>query len=291
MHDPLTKRVLAALERTRPRPRWEFVFKNYTFWGLGAVAVLVGAVAFSAALFEVANAGWALYAATHRDFFTFFFAVAPFLWAVVLIVFIALGYVNIRRTERGYRYPLAVIALGAVLTSVTLGTALYATGFGAEVEEALGDHPPFYRPIMAVERAWWVDPSEGLIAGSVVSAASTTRTFIMKDFHGATWVVNGEDLSAHDLVVLARGGVVRLVGLPATTSIRAAASSTERVFHACFAFPWKQFGLGTDEPPPPPVAVFSFGSASETNPSAARSDVCKGIRPYEMLRTVDENGF
>ncbi len=281
--DTLAKRILDKIEgeKLTPRPRWEFVFKNYVFWTLGALAVALGAFAFAAAVFEVQNAGWNLAVATHPDFLTFFLAVAPFLWAIVLIVFLALGYANIRRTKRGYRYPLAVIALGAVLTSVALGSGLYAAGLGGEIEESLGGQLPFYRPILVEEHGWWTAPQKGLLGGTVMSLASSTKSFVLKDFSGHTWQVDVSDLRGHDLVVLARGGTVHVVGVPTT------ASST--IFHACFVFPWQVFGQMRDETPPPPL--FVPGPSLETSSSAPRSEQCRGLAPYTQLRALDGNGF
>ncbi len=287
--DHLAQRVLDRIttEKVTPRPRWEFLFKNYSFWTLGAAAVALGAVAFSAALFEVENAGWSLYAATHADLLRFFLDVVPLLWVAALAAFILIGYANIRHTRRGYRYPLALIALGAVLTSVTLGTGLYATGLGGEIEEAIGSHPPFYRPILDEERSWWLAPGKGLLGGVVLSvgpaASSSKLTFVLKDFSGHVWYVNGADLRNPDLTVLAHGGIVRIVGVPVATS------ATSSTFHACFIFPWEVFG--TIAIPPLPKSLAFIASTSERIAGTARSELCRGIRPYKQLHTLDENGL
>ena len=281
--DRLAARVLERIEEDHvvPRPRVAFLFRNYTFWTLGALAVILGAFAFAAALFEVENAGWQFAIATHGGFLSLFLSAAPFLWVFALLLFLLLGYVNIRRTRRGYRYPLAVIALGAVLTSVALGTGLYAAGLGAELEEAVGDHPPFYRPILVEEQNWWVAPGKGLLGGTLVSLATSTDTFVLRDFSGTLWTVDAHDLRGNDLLVLARGGMVRIVGAPVS------ASST--AFHACFVFPWTIAGVFQDAQLPPPL--FVPATSTERASTTPRSDICRGIRPYTQLRTLDENGL
>lgn len=283
------ERVLHKIttEGVHPRPRWEFLLKNYIFWSVGAVAVALGAVAFSAALFEVENTTWRLYMVTHSDFFSFLLSVAPLLWVLALGVFLLIGYVNIRCTKRGYRYPLSIIAMGAVLTSVTLGSALYAAGLGGQIEESIGSIPPFYRPILQEERGWWTSPTKGLLGGVVVSvaaaASSSTLDFVLKDFSGHLWKVDASDLRGIDLTVLERGGTVRVVGVPVVGT-----SSSSSAFHACFVFPWRVFGLGASTPVPPLAA---FSSTTERMFGLARSDECRGIRPYRQLRNLDENGF
>ena len=279
----LAQRVLKRItgEHLVPRPRWEFLFRNYSFWTLGALAVALGAFAFSAALFEVANVDWRLSVATHANFLSFFLAAAPFLWVFILVLFILVGYVNIRRTKHGYRYPLAIIAFGAVLTSLTLGSGLYAAGLGGELEEAVGDHPPFYRPILIEERSWWLAPEKGLLGGQIVSRASDAASFALRDFNGRTWEVDGSDLRGSDLAAVARGGVVRIVGVPT--------AATSSVFHACFVFPWKTYDSFLDEPLMPFSVIIA--STSERSPAPPRSDICKGIRPYQQLRVLDKTGL
>lgn len=113
----LAKRVLSRIEGGHlvPRPRWEFIARNCLFWVLSALAVALGARAFSMSLFEVENVDWRLSAAS-------------FFWIGVLALSIGIGYVTVRRTDHGYRYPIAVVALGAMLASLALGACLYAVG-------------------------------------------------------------------------------------------------------------------------------------------------------------------
>jgi hypothetical protein len=279
----LARRVIDRIvdEHLTPRPRWEFLFKNYLFWGLGALAVAFGALAASATLFEVTNVDWRLSVATHPDFLTFFLAAAPFFWVIALALFIFIGYVNIRFTNHGYRYSLAVLALGAVLTSLALGCAIYATGFSGEVEEIIGDHPPFYRPIIATERSWWLAPEKGLIGGQVVQTASSSVSFVLRDFNGRVWNIDGSDLRAPDLAAVRRGGTVRIVGVPV--------AATSSAFHACFVFSWEMHGGPWNGSPPPPPAALA--STSRESAATMFSEICKGIRPYQQLRNVDEDGL
>lgn len=282
-NDPLAKRVLSRIteERLAPRPRWEFLFKNYLFWGLGALAVLLGALASSAMIFEIENVDWRLAPVTHTSFFSFFLDAAPLLWVGVLALFLFLGYANVRRTNHGYRYSLATIALGAILTSLALGSALYLTGFGSVVEEVAGDYPPFHSPILVREHSWWLSPESGLLGGRVVSVAPGISSFELLDFNGTSWRIDGSDLRTSDLATVARGGVVRVVGVPTT--------ATSSAFHACFVLPWEFHGGFGKSPLPFPLAFIA--STSERSSTFARSESCKGIRPYQQLRDIDTSGF
>lgn len=284
----IARRVLRRIgcENISPRPRWEFMAKNYFFWTLGALAVALGALAVAATLFEITNVDWRLSAATHPDFFAFFLAAAPFFWIIALAFFILIGYLNVRRTNHGYRYPLIVIALGAVLTSLALGSGLYMIGFGGKIDGAIGDHPPFYRPILIEERSWWLAPEKGLLGGQITSVAPNAASFALRDFSGKLWNVDESDLHNPDLATVARGGIVRIVGLPAGQA--GLPVSTTTTFHACFVFPWKTHEGFRDEPLQPPLAAIA--STSQKNATTTRSDACKNIRPYRQLRSIEGGG-
>lgn len=283
IEDHLAERVLHRIEdeHLTPRPRWEFLLKNYVFWTFGVFAVILGALAVSASFFEITNVDWRLGSATHPDFVSFFLAAAPVFWVVTLILFLLIGYINVRHTNHGYRYSLWVIALGAVMMSLTLGSGIYAVGFGRMVEEVVGDHPPFYRPIVAAQESWWLAPEKGLLGGKVVQVASNMTSFVVDDFTGHTWQVDSSDLRSRDLITVARGGEVRIVGAPTATSSTA--------FHACFVFPWKEHNDGDTDVPPRPLATIS--STTERNTMATRSEICKGIHPYQQLRSINKEGL
>ncbi|HQT82545.1 MAG TPA: hypothetical protein PLW99_00090 [Candidatus Paceibacterota bacterium] len=282
--DHLAKRVLDRIvdEHLTPRPRWEFLFKNYFFWSLGALAVALGALAFSATLFEITNVDWRFSTVTHPDFLTFFLAVAPFFWVIALALFLLIGYANIRSTKHGYRYSLATLALGAVLTSLALGSMLYATGLGGAVDAAIGDHPPFYRPIIAAQHSWWLAPERGLLGGQVIQADPSGASFTLRDFNGHIWQVSGSDLRTPDLTAVARGGTVRVVGVPTT--------ATSTAFHACFIFTWRTNGKFPGSQLAPSFTLH-VASTSERGEADARSEICRDIRPYQQLRSIDENGL
>jgi hypothetical protein len=286
-NDPLAQRVLERIkdERLVPRPRWEFIAKNYFFWVLGALAAVLGALSFSATLFELQNLqniDWRLSVATHPNFFSFFLAAAPLLWLVALVLASLWVYLNVRHTKYGYRYSLIVLALGAVLTSLVLGSVLYAVGVGGPIEESIGDRSPFYRPILAKERSWWSAPTQGLLGGQVVSVSSSTASFVLRDFNGQVWNVADGDLYSFDAARVIPGAVVRMVGVPTTT--------TTTMFHACFVFSWENQRRFFDEASSPHPLVFA-STSQRTLHSATSTGMCTGIRPYQQLQSIDHAGL
>lgn len=282
--EPIVKRVLERIEDEHvvPRPRWEFIFQNYFFWGLGALAVVLGAFAFSAIVFDIENMDWSLAAVTHGNVWLFLLDAAPFLWIGTLFLFIIVGYLNVRHTRYGYRYSLPAIAVGAVLSSVALGGTLYAFGLG-EVVDDLPGKLPFHQPILEAQKEWWQMPTKGLLGGTVASVTPNISSFSLKDSKGVTWQIDASDLRTPDLVAVARGGKVRVVGILSST--------TTPSFHGCFVLPWEAprgVAMKRGKAPSPLAAI---ASTSERSPSVPRSESCKGLGPYKQLRQLDDAGF
>jgi len=284
-HTTIAKNVLERIEREHVQPisRLHFILRNSALWATGILSILFGAVAAAASLFAIANAGWRYYVATHDNLLTFVVQSAPYVWLITFGVFILLGYEIFRRTKSGYRYPFIATALGSVFLSVLLGVGLYAFGFGEVFDDALGALP-FYRPAIANEQALWTHPERGLLAGKVVSLAPDFSNFTILSFDGKLWTVDGDDLRRFDEANLARGGLVRIVGVPFATST---ATSTDAVaFHACFVFPWEVYGsFGS-----PHMGMPFMHLLGERNTSLERSLECRGVRPYAPLRALEDEG-
>lgn len=278
--DTFAKRVLTRIdeEQVVPRARWAFVFKNYTFWGFSFMSMVFGALALSAILFEVTSIDWQLAPVTHSGFGALLLDAIPYLWVIVLLFFVGIGCVNVRHTKHGYRYPLWLIALGAVLTSVALGAVLHIAGLGELVDRAPRGRVPFYRPIVAEQQTWWLAPEKGFLSGRILSVASDAASFTVRDFNGVLWSVTANDLSSRDFAVVARGGTVRVVGIPA--------AATSTTFRACFVIPWMMHDRGQMFVPP----FVMVASTSERSFVQTRSEECRGIRPYQQIRSVDESG-
>lgn len=286
----VTKRVFEHIDREhlRPIPRARFVLQNVALWAFGILSILFGAIAAAAALFALANAGWRYYVATHDNFLTFLVQSAPFLWLLSLAVFVLIGYELFRHTKTGYRYSFVWIVTGSVALSIALGGALYTFGLGEVFEETIGTYVPFYQPTIAATHAMWVHPERGLLAGNVLAFASDTSSFTLRAFDGSVWTIDSDDLRGPDNAVLAKGGLVRIVGVPLAQPVVKAASSTRdtdgALFHACFVFPWEVYGAFGGAH----IAAPMQNVLHERKVQGERSEECKGVRPYTPLRALEE---
>ncbi len=278
----LSARVLEriAAEQVTPRPRWAYRLRNRAFWVAALGALAAAAAAMAAVFFILANVEWRYVSVRYGTPASTVMAVLPVAWLVLLLVFLSVGYWNIRHTSRGYRYPLPVVAAMAVVFTILSGAAFFSIGLGQGVEEGFGGHLPLYRPFLVREQSWWSRPEKGFLVGKVSSIAPDFSSFALTTDSGVVWQVEGSDLRAPDMAWLARGGMVRVVGVP-----RPATSTAP--FHACFVLPWEVRGARASLPPLP-LAVLS-ASTSERISNGERSNACKGVGPYRVFRALQDD--
>ncbi len=282
-HTSIVRNVLMRIDREKviPQSRWVARFYNYLLWCMAVSGIVIAAFSAAAIFFIFANVGWQYASITHSTFLSFLLAVIPLLWIGTIIFASLVGYWYVRHTIHGYRYPLLVIVSGIIMLSLLSGAVLFSIGLGERIEEGIGHYIPFYEPFLQQQWSWWDDVDKGLLVGKVVSIAPDLSSFVLKT-NKETLHINALDLRAEDIAVLERGGIVRVVGVPLNTST----ASTTQTFHACFILSWKVHGLEHSSFVSLPIASFAI-STSERITHTERSNLCKGVRPYTELRTLE----
>lgn len=280
----LTQKVLDRIEveRVEPRPAWQFTWKNRLYWLLFALLVILASCSLSALLFSLANAGWEFASVTNDTFGDFFWSVLPSVWIIAAIVVMFLAYENFRHTKNGYRLPFLTAAGFGVLGIVVAGLALYASGFGQVVDEELGGQLPFYQPTFNRQQTMWMQPDRGLLAGEVMDVDTQNASFRIKSFDGQVWSLSSADLSPRSRDMLMSKNIVRVVGI-----ISSVDENGNPVFKPCFVFPWDVHGGRFPSPPPMPRVAIHV--EVERKIPDARSTDCKGVRPYDYLRRLQES--
>ena len=228
----LKQHILERIEREGvcPRSRWMFVGKEVVVWGAWVFTVLIGAVAVAISLFVIMHRQYAVYEATHETFWSFMFAVLPYLWFLVFVVGSALAIYHLRHTRRGYRYSLLTTAAVGMTASLAGGAVLHYVGMGFVFDKSLGHFMPGYWSQEMVEQYFWQQPEEGRILGTYVRELPDA-VVVVEDVEGREWEVNVTELFPQDLELLKLGKQVRLLG-------RTFDGATAPDFHACSVFPW-----------------------------------------------------
>lgn len=225
----ITDSIMEKIEKEaiHPKPRWEFLLKDYVVWSVGVAALFVGSIAVSTVLFALNNADWALSQRLSDSMFSHIIRFFPFLWILLLSVFMLLAVYQIQHTKHGYRYPLTWLVFFNVCASGTVGFGLYQFGIAHIIDTQTAQWLPMYQSIEQRREALWVRPDGGLLAG-IVLGTTTDGAFELQDFSGAKWKIVTPRLQPVDLIILSSADEVGLIGNKTGTS----------TFEACGIRPW-----------------------------------------------------
>ena len=234
LKDKLFQRI--ETEQVAPRSKLFFLGRECAVWLFWMISVVMGALAISVTEFVVSHQQYALYQATHDNFFTFVVDVLPYLWILTFAVMAVVAVYDLRHTKYGYRYPVWVILASSVVMSFAGGSAMQYFGFGYELDEHLGRYLSLYTSQGKLEQQMWQAPAEGrLIGRQVYSTLAPTSTIVFEDVSGQRWRMEIDELDPADIELLDDENPVRLLGTVENGEMG--------IFHACGALPW-QFGPG-----------------------------------------------
>jgi len=183
----ISQEVLEKIKGSKPRPKWEFLLKDYLIWSLGFVALCLGALSFSTILHMLLHNDWDIYTRINNNIFAFIFLTLPYFWLIFLTLFVAVAQYNIRHTKRGYKFELSKIVIGSVATSIILGSLLYGMGVGRAIDDLIATKAPFYHQFINQRRHIWLQTDKGLLAGVLVGYYD--EDFIIKSVDGRYWLV------------------------------------------------------------------------------------------------------
>ncbi|MBP6924564.1 MAG: hypothetical protein KBB78_03265 [Candidatus Pacebacteria bacterium] len=216
-------------EHICPRSKTFFKTRECGVWALWGVSVIVGALSVAVSLFVISHRQYALYEATHENFFTFMVEALPYLWIIVFALMVGVAVYNLRHTKSGYRYPLWQIFGSSMVLSLAGGTAMHVFGFGYNIDHQLGQMP-LYASQEKMEISMWQNPEDGRLLGRIVEPPRppmATATFT--DVSGNMWQIDMTELAPHEQELLMREDNVKLIGI---------LDKDTMLFHSCGAFPW-----------------------------------------------------
>lgn len=188
MNDKLADKILDTIqkEHIEPKPRWQFLLKDWVVWALALLSVILGSHAFGILLFKLSRNGFEFIAPQHSKF-SYYIETIPYIWIVLLIIFIAVVWYNVRHTKKGYKYQTVTILFGAILASMILGTLLYVNGTSKRFDDDLTKRFPKLQERIDGHAQFWNNPDEGRLMGRITEI-TPERTFMLDAF-GQEWEV------------------------------------------------------------------------------------------------------
>lgn len=184
---------LIKKNQLKPKPRWEFIFKNSLIWGLFALALMVEGVLVSVVIEILSDHDFDIYGQLGKNIFEYTLIVLPYFWLIVLAIIIGLAVYNFYLTKRGYRIHRYVIVLVSMAGGVLIGTLFYYIGLGYQVDETLARKMPYYNRMVMRKPDIWCRPDFGLLAGEITEVVSPAE-FLLRDFRLIEWTMRGEQM-------------------------------------------------------------------------------------------------
>lgn len=198
-------------EKISPKPRWQFLLKNYVVWSVGLISLIIGAIAVSVMIYLFKFNDWEIYEQTRKTFLEFFILTLPYYWFVFLGFFIFIVYYNFKHTKKGYRYSSLLLVAASILLSIILGAIFYAAGIGEKLDNILGSRAPFYDQIINRHVNFWSQPAEGRLSGLVLGVVEGGN-FILIDRGQEEWLVSTENSKLYPGAIIIIGQPIRLLG-------------------------------------------------------------------------------
>ena len=249
-------------EHIKQIPHWRFVLKHTLFWVLFALALFIGAAAFSMILFAVLEVDFEIMRHGPHTPFSFFLKILPVFWILSFFLFLIIALLSLQHTKKGYRMKISLLIVSNLLGSMILGGSVYAFG-GAETFEKIAHKViPKYHHIDDRNIELWSHPEKGLLAGTIVDMTEDT-IIILEDFEDKEWEVEigsvdniPERLRSELAKKEVEGKKIKVIG----------ENTGDSTFEAEKIFPWRRHSPPFGPKPQPGQEYRPFFEDSEKRP-------------------------
>ncbi|MHC1716362.1 MAG: hypothetical protein AB9915_00495 [Candidatus Dojkabacteria bacterium] len=221
-------------ENIKPIPRAIFIAKNLIIWMIFVLSLVFGSVGVAIIVYLLLNNDSVLDFSLVSNIWKWIILSIPLAWLVLTTLFVIIAYYNFRGTDGGYKISLKKILqinLGIILV---LGFGMYYSGISSKINSVFLESLPFYQETFDMREKVWMRPSEGYLAGEILSV---DEDIDLKDLEGNEWVVEYEDANVKGSVKLEEGEDIKMIGKV----------SKEDTFTASEIRPWEGRGRRMQE--------------------------------------------
>lgn len=206
-------KLLAKIKDSKmsPKPRWQFLLKDYMVCLSGILSLLIGSAAISVMIYLFKFNDWEIYEQNKKSFLEFFILTLPYFWLIFMALFVFIVSYNFKHTKKGYRYSSFILASASVLLSIILGSLFFVAGLGEKLDDILGRGMPFYDHVINPHVDFWSKPDDGRLSGMVIDK-SEDGAFVLIDRAEESWAVNIEEANPYPEEMVAIGMPIRVIG-------------------------------------------------------------------------------
>ena len=216
-----------------PEPRWKYLMKKYGIWSIFFLVVLLGSISFSVAFDMLRQLDWDLYRFSHQSAFLYSFSLLPYFWIAVIAIFLALSFLDLRKTESGYRYGWLKMSLIPIGIMIMTGLLFSSFGIGEKLNARIAKDVPYYgQHMMMTKEMQWMQPDKGFLSGSLATVYTNKLEII--DLNGKAWnIILDEKTLIKPATVIEQGEAIKVIGTKKDADN----------FHAVEIRPWMGQGM------------------------------------------------
>lgn len=197
-------------EKLEPTPKWMFISGNVLIWSAFALTILFGAMAFSVILFAIQQTDFNIISHLSHSRLELLLGILPFIWLILVIIFLILAMLSLRYSRRGYKFSLFKLVSLSLLISVALGTLFFLAGGSGRLEKIFDINVLTYESIEERKIQIWSNPDQGFLAGTILEEG--TEVMRLRDFAHEEWQVTLTDAFIAPIVMLEPGEVIKIIG-------------------------------------------------------------------------------
>lgn len=198
-------------EHIKPESRHKYLLKKYGIWSIFVLALVFGAISFAIMFAILIGLDWDLYAFMRKNPIVYAFSLIPYLWLVIVGIFLFLTFLDLRKTEKGYRLSWGKILVFSIGGIVGGGLVLAYLGIGNKFNVAMMKNFPVYAQHMVTKEAQWMQPEKGLLAGTIKQVSA--NALVIEDLQGFVWhmQINSKTV-VRPAANIAEGQMIKIIG-------------------------------------------------------------------------------
>jgi hypothetical protein len=209
----ISKEILEkiAKEEIRPVGKWSFVLKNSFLWSLFVLNILFGSVGFALSIYLFESSDVLNLVLSVNDFVEVLILAIPTIWVILTILFVVVGYLNFRYTDRGYKISFVKLLLINISIIILLGLGIHSLGVPRYVNRLLADRIPSYSELTDPRYKVWSRPEEGYLSGTI-SSIEENDILIIEGFDNNVWSIDISLAEVRRAVSLVKGEKIKVRG-------------------------------------------------------------------------------
>ncbi len=214
MKKETSKKIMEKIkeEKISPDSKWKLSWKNYCFWSLLVLMIILGIIFLSFVILNVADFDMETYRQLRfRRFTGIMFSSLPYFWIILFLGTIVFGFLSFKKTKHGYRHNIIFIAGILLIAISSLAVASHFLKMNRVMEERFLEKIPHFQKLSPDREGRWLSPENGVLGGKIIEIKK--NELVIQTPHGEKWNVRySEKTKIKNRGELKPGKKVKIVG-------------------------------------------------------------------------------